>query len=173
MKANPTMRCASVGFGRKVAPAFAALPPSLAVGRCGVSALAGGFVSVGGAVTVGPLRLPFSRDHARRDHTLNALHSALGLLALTAIAWALSENRRAVSWRVAAVGIAFQLVVALLLLKLPPTRALFSMLNDAFVALQTASEAGTGFVFGYLGGAPLPFESLPGTSRLVVEFSAL
>src|SRR5262245_17052368 len=153
MKVNPTTRCASVGFG-----------------RCAGCAGAGGFVSVG-VVTID--RLPFSRDHARRDHTLNALHSALGLLALTAIAWLLGENRRAVSWRVAAVGIAFQLVVALLLLKLPPARALFSSLNDAFLAVQAASEAGTGFVFGYLGGAPLPFESLPGTSRLVVEFSAL
>jgi CNT family concentrative nucleoside transporter len=157
MKVNATIRCASVGFG-----------------RCVVSAAAGGFLSVGGAVTVGPLvRLPFSRDHARRDHTLNALHSALGLLALTAIAWLISENRRAVSWRVAAVGIVFQLVVALLLLKLPPARSLFSGLNDAFLALQAASEAGTGFVFGYLGGAPLPFETLPGTSSLVLAFRAL
>src|SRR6186997_2596743 len=82
MNVNATIRCASVGFGRKVAPAFAALPPSLAVGRrgrCAVSAGAGGFLSVGGVVTVGRVvRLPFSRDHARRDHTLNALHGTLG-----------------------------------------------------------------------------------------------
>ena len=56
MKVNATIRCASVGFGRG-----------------GV-----GGVSVGGAVTVGGvLRLPFSRDHAPPDHTLNALHGAL------------------------------------------------------------------------------------------------
>jgi concentrative nucleoside transporter, CNT family len=104
---------------------------------------------------------------------LNALHSAFGLLAVTAIAWGLSENRRAVSWRVAVVGILMQLGVAWLLLKLPPARALFGALNDAVVALQSASEAGTGFVFGYLGGAPLPFEMLPGTSSLVLAFRAL
>jgi CNT family concentrative nucleoside transporter len=107
------------------------------------------------------------------DHTLNALHSAFGLLAITAIAWALSENRRAVSWRVAAVGIALQLVVALALLKLPPARSVFAALNDAVLVLQTASEAGTSFVFGYLGGAPLPFETAPGTSSLVLAFRAL
>jgi len=170
MKVNPTTRCASVGLR-----------------RCAGCAGAGGFVSVGAVTIDRPQnascicgthaipggRLPFSRDHARRDHTLNALHSALGLLALTAIAWLLSENRRAVSWRVAAVGIAFQLVVALLLLKLPPARAMFSFLNDAVLAVQAASEAGTGFVFGYLGGAPLPFETLPGTSSLVLAFRAL
>ena len=104
---------------------------------------------------------------------LNALHSALGLLVLTAIAWAISENRRAVSWRVALVGIVMQLAVAWLLLKLPPARALFGALNDAVLALQAASEAGTGFVFGYLGGAPLPFETQPGTSSLVLAFRAL
>ena len=62
MKVNATIRCARVGFG-----------------RCVVSAGVGGFVSVGGAVTVDRVvRLPFSRDHARRDHTLNALHGTLG-----------------------------------------------------------------------------------------------
>ena len=146
------------------------------LGRSGWT-VAAGFASGGDELTAGPLRvlvrLLFSRDHARRDHTLNALHSAFGLLALTAIAWLLSENRRAVSWRVAAVGIAFQLVVALLLLKLPPVRTLFGKLNDAFLALQSASETGTGFVFGYLGGAPLPFETVPGTSSLVLAFRAL
>src|SRR5262245_12376598 len=77
MKVNATIRCASVGFGRKSAPAFAALPPSMAVGRCGASG-GGGCVSVGGVVTVGRVvRLPFSRDHARQDHTLNALHGTL------------------------------------------------------------------------------------------------
>src|SRR5262245_34416195 len=94
MKVNATIRCASVGFGRKATPAFAAPPPSVAVGRCAGSV---DFGSVGGAVTVGRpqnsscicgtpaipcgrvLRLPFSRDHARRDHTLNVLHGTLGL----------------------------------------------------------------------------------------------
>jgi CNT family concentrative nucleoside transporter len=107
------------------------------------------------------------------DHTLNALQSAFGLAVLTATAWAISENRRAVTWRVAAVGIAMQLIVAWLLLKLQPVRASFGVLNDAVLALQTASEAGTSFVFGYLGGAPLPFETLPETSSLVLAFRAL
>ena len=85
---NATTRWARYGFGRS---------GLVAAAGCG---------SGGGVLTMRPLRalvrLLFSRDHARRDHTLNALHSAFGLLALTAIAWFLSENRRAVSWRVAA-----------------------------------------------------------------------
>lgn len=101
------------------------------------------------------------------------MQSAFGLAVLTAIAWAISEKRRAVTWRVPAVGIAMQLVVAWLLLELPPVRASFGILNNAVLALQTASETGTSFVFGYLGGAPLPFETRPDTSSLVLAFRAL
>jgi concentrative nucleoside transporter, CNT family len=92
---------------------------------------------------------------------------------LTGLAWLLSENRRAVSWRVPAVGLGLQFFVAVLLLKVPQTRALFAMLNDGVVALQAASEAGTSFVFGYLGGAPLPFEETQVGSSLVFAFRSL
>jgi concentrative nucleoside transporter, CNT family len=92
---------------------------------------------------------------------------------LTGLAWLLSENRRAVSWRVPAVGLGLQFFVALLLLKVPQTRALFAVLNDGVVALQAASEAGTSFVFGYLGGAPLPFEETQVGSSLVFAFRSL
>jgi concentrative nucleoside transporter, CNT family len=92
---------------------------------------------------------------------------------LTGLAWLLSENRRAVSWRVPAVGLGLQFFVALLLLKVPQTRTLFGLLNDGVVALQAASEAGTSFVFGYLGGAPLPFEETEVGSSLVFAFRSL
>jgi CNT family concentrative nucleoside transporter len=48
-------------------------------------------------------------------------------------------------------------------LRFPPARAAFLVLNRAVEALQNATEAGTGFVFGYLGGGQLPFaETQPG-----------
>ncbi|MBU1210304.1 MAG: nucleoside:proton symporter [Alphaproteobacteria bacterium] len=101
------------------------------------------------------------------------LQSALGLIALPLIAWALSENRRALSLRVLAAGLALQFAIALLLLKVPGSATLFVWLNDAFLALDRASKAGTGVVFGYLGGAPLPFaESHPGAS-FILAFQAL
>src|ERR1700753_4439513 len=47
------------------------------------------------------------------------LQSAFGIVALLAIAWAISENRRAVSPRQAAIGLAATLVIAVILIKLP------------------------------------------------------
>ena len=65
----------------------------------------------------------------------------LGLVVLTAIAWLLSENRRAVRWRVPIVGLSLQLAIAAIMLKLPTARYVFGALNDGVLALQTATEA--------------------------------
>jgi len=104
---------------------------------------------------------------------LLSLQSACGLAALLVIAWLLSENRRAVPWRVVLSGIALALLLAALLLKAPPLKGFFLALNEGLLALESATQAGTAFVFGYLGGAPLPFaESHPGSS-FILAFRAL
>ena len=101
------------------------------------------------------------------------LHSGLGLLAIFAIAWALSEDRRSVGWRVPVVGIVLQIIVALAMLRVGFLRDAVASLNDAVLALQTATKAGTSLVFGYLGGADLPFEeSYPGAA-FILAFQAL
>ena len=105
--------------------------------------------------------------------TANQLHSLAGVFAIAAIAWLLSERRLAVRWRVVAAGLLLQLALAVLLLKVPASRAVFAAMNDAVTALDTATRTGTAFVFGFLGGAPLPFaETAPGAS-FVLAFRAL
>lgn len=92
----------------------------------------------------------------------------LGLLALTGIAWLCSENRRRLPFKTVVVGISLQIMLAVLLLKLPVFRSFFLSLNQLFLALDRASAAGTSLVFGYLGGAPLPFmETAPGSSFIL------
>lgn len=99
--------------------------------------------------------------------------SALGLLLLTGLAWALGGFRRGVAPRVILVALALQLALAALLLNLPPLRAAFALVGDGVNALATATKAGTSLVFGYLGGAPLPFaEAAPGAS-FILFFQAL
>ena len=101
------------------------------------------------------------------------MRGLLGIAALLLLAWAISENRWRVPLRVVAVGVLLQVVLALVLLKFPPAAKAFLLLNDAVEALQKATDAGTGLVFGYLGGAPLPFtESHPGAA-FIFAFRAL
>lgn len=102
-----------------------------------------------------------------------ALQSALGLLILLLIAWAFSERRGAVPWRIVVSGVLLQLVLAALLLHAPPFKEFFLGLNRALLALEQATQAGTRFVFGYLGGGEQPFvETHPGAS-FVLAFRAL
>ncbi len=104
---------------------------------------------------------------------MQILQSAFGLLVFIAIAWAMSENRRGASVRVAVVGVAAQIILAALLLKLPPLEAALEALNDLILMLQRATDAGTSFVFGYLGGGPLPFEETRPGASFVLAFRAL
>ena len=102
-----------------------------------------------------------------------ALQSAFGFVALLALAWAISENRRAVPWRIIIAGALLMLLMALLLLKVPLLKQFFLALNDGLGALESATQTGTGFVFGYLGGGPLPFAEQPQTSSFILAFRAL
>jgi CNT family concentrative nucleoside transporter len=102
-----------------------------------------------------------------------ALQGSAGLLVFLFLAWLMGENRTQVSIKLVAAGISIQLIAGLILLKLPVFRQFFMILNDGVMALEAATTAGTSFVFGYLGGAALPFaEAFPGAS-FILAFRAL
>jgi CNT family concentrative nucleoside transporter len=101
------------------------------------------------------------------------LQSLFGLVVFIAIAFALSEDKKKIPVRAVAIGVALQIVLAALLLKAPGLKQIFLLLNEGMLAIEAATTAGTSFVFGYLGGGPLPFaESAPGASFLLA-FRAL
>ncbi len=119
--------------------------------------------------------MPGRREAAdgREADGRGAMRGLLGIAALLLLAWALSENRFRVSLRVVVVGLLLQWGLALLFLKFPPAKSVFLLLNDGVEALQKATDAGTGFVFGYLGGGALPFaETNPGAA-FIFAFRAL
>jgi CNT family concentrative nucleoside transporter len=101
------------------------------------------------------------------------LQSAFGVVALLAIAWAVGENRRAVSFRQAAIGLAATFATAVVLIKLPGVAHVFGAINDAVGAIASASRAGTSFVFGYLGGGTLPFDLKSPGADFILAFQAL
>jgi CNT family concentrative nucleoside transporter len=101
------------------------------------------------------------------------LRGLLGIAVLIALAWIASERRSAFPWRTVAIGVAAQLVLAGLLLGVPVVRQALAVLNGVVTALDRATEAGTSFVFGYLGGGQLPFEATNPAATFVVAFQAL
>src|SRR5271155_6151440 len=101
------------------------------------------------------------------------LQSALGVFAIIAIAFLISENRRAVPWRPVVIGLAVTFFLALLLLKVPQTEIFFDWINRAVGAIAEATRAGTSFVFGYIGGGALPFEVKTPGAEFILGFQAL
>jgi CNT family concentrative nucleoside transporter len=101
------------------------------------------------------------------------LQSTLGILAILALAWLISENRRAVNWRQAGIALGVTLLLALVMLKVPKVEVVFGLINDAVNAIATATRAGTSFVFGYVGGGPLPFDVKEPTATFILGFQAL
>ena len=104
---------------------------------------------------------------------MSSLQSLAGLFIITGSAYLLSEDRRAIPWRTVFAGLALQLLLALVFLKLPPAQALFSGLNRLVLLLDQATTAGTSFVFGYLGGAAFPVAVPDSAAVFVLAFKSL
>jgi CNT family concentrative nucleoside transporter len=101
------------------------------------------------------------------------LQSALGVFAILALCWLISENRRAVPWRPVGIGLAVTFGLALLMLKVPQVEVAFAGITRAVDAVAAATRAGTSFVFGYVGGGPLPFDPKTPGSEFILGFQAL
>ena len=106
---------------------------------------------------------------------LDILRGLLGLAGLLGIAWLFSRNRRAINWRLVGIGMSLQLLLAILVLKVPGVKEAFGLVADGFVALLAYAGAGAEFVFGGLAGDTesfgyiIAFQVLP----TIVFFSAL
>jgi CNT family concentrative nucleoside transporter len=101
------------------------------------------------------------------------LHSIAGFFALHLLAWLVSERRGVVAWRTVISGMALTFGLGVLLLKVPPVSELFLNLNALVAIVERSTQDGTSFVFGYLGGAPLPFEETQPGASFVFAFRVL
>ena len=101
------------------------------------------------------------------------LQSLLGIFVLLALAWSVSEDRRSVAWKHAAAALLATFATAVVMLKTPGAARLFGAVNDAVDAIAAATRAGTSFVFGYLGGGPLPFELKAPGAEFVLALQSL
>ena len=75
----------------------------------------------------------------------------LGIITIFAIAWAISENKRAFPWKIVLGATLMQFAFALILFWIDPIKNILLQANVVVDGLQAATRAGTGFVFGYVG----------------------
>ncbi len=82
------------------------------------------------------------------------LQALLGLAVFIGLAVLFSEQRRMLNWQLLAAGLGLQFLVAFVMFRFELLQALLNALNRVVVAIADATEAGSLFVFGYLGGDP-------------------
>lgn len=100
-------------------------------------------------------------------------HGILALAVLPALAWLAGEARGRVHWRIVLGGLALQVSIAAVMVALPAAHAIFMGINVGVETLQTATLAGTSFVFGYLGGGSAPFAVTTPSASFILAFQAL
>ena len=108
----------------------------------------------------------------------------IGIAGVLLLAWTLSEDRRArPGWRWVAAALGLQLGLALLIVRVPFVWEVVGLANRGVRAVEQATLVGSSYMFGYIGGADLPFQLKPGAEApvviafqilpLVIVFSAL
>ncbi len=98
----------------------------------------------------------------------------LGMITLIFIAFLFSSNRRAVNWKTVGIGLAFQLIIAIGVLKVDFVKTGFEWVGDGFIAILGFTQAGSEFLFGGMlnvdsFGFIFAFQVLP----TIIFFSAL
>lgn len=99
----------------------------------------------------------------------------LGMFTLLLIAFLFSSNRKAINWRTVGIGLAFQIVIAVGVLKVPFVQNIFEFVGKIFVKILEFTQAGSKFLFEGLVvdmdtfGFIFAFQVLP----TIIFFSAL
>ena len=109
------------------------------------------------------------------EFLVDLLRGMLGVAVMLLICYLFSSNRKSINWRLVGIGIAMQIVLAILILKVPGVSIVFDQLAKFFQAVLEYTAAGSEFLFGGLVkdmdsfGYIFAFQVLP----TIVFFSAL
>jgi CNT family concentrative nucleoside transporter len=79
---------------------------------------------------------------------MDILRGLLGLIILVALGFVFSRNRRAINWKQVGIGVALQIVLALLILRVDLVSQFFDSISRGFVEVLGFTEAGAEFLFG-------------------------
>lgn len=79
---------------------------------------------------------------------MDKIQALLGIVLILGLSFACSSNRKAINWRLVAAGLGLQLLLAVLILKVPAARQFFDFLGGGIQALLDCAKDGAAFVFG-------------------------
>ena len=97
----------------------------------------------------------------------------IGVIALLAIAFALSNNKQAINWRTVGGAFVIQVLIALFVLYFEPGIAALLALTDFVAGVIAYADEGINFVFGSVGNKSLGFIFAFNVLPVIIFFSAL
>ena len=97
----------------------------------------------------------------------------LGIVLIFGIAFLLSNNRKAINYRVVLSGLAIQLSLAIFILKIPIGKTIFAYLGAGVTKILNFSQAGAAFVFGPLVNAEYMTKAFGVGNNFVFFFSII
>ena len=109
---------------------------------------------------------------------IGILQQGQGLIGLSLIllfVWLLSENRQArPSWKWIGGALLLQFAIALVIVRVPFVWDIIGLANQGVMAIEKATLVGSAYMFGYAGGAELPFVLKEGAQPpLIIAFQIL
>lgn len=106
---------------------------------------------------------------------LQQFQGLIGIALVVLIAWAVSENRTAFpGWRWVGGALLLQIIIALLIVRVPFVWDVVMLANYAVLAIEKATLVGSSYMFGYTGGGDLPFVLKDGAQPpLIIAFQIL
>ena len=102
------------------------------------------------------------------------LRGLIGMFTLIALAYLLSNNRKAISWKLVGIGILTQITIAICIIKISLIKKFFGIISSLFVKILDFTNAGTSMLLGEFSsidkyGFIFVFQALP----IIIFFSAL
>ena len=102
------------------------------------------------------------------------LRGLIGMITLIAFAYLLSNNRKAISWKLVGIGILTQITIAICIIKISLIKKFFGIISSLFVKILDFTNAGTSMLLGEFSsidkyGFIFVFQALP----IIIFFSAL
>ena len=102
------------------------------------------------------------------------LRGLIGMFSLIAFAYLLSNNRKAISWKLVGIGVLTQIIIAICIIKISLIKKFFGIISSLFVKILDFTNAGTSMLLGEFSsidkyGFIFVFQALP----IIIFFSAL
>lgn len=97
----------------------------------------------------------------------------IGIILILGLAYFMSNNRKAINYRLVSTGLGIQLLLAIFILKVPIGKEMFAWLGAAVTKVLAFSHAGAAFVFGPLANTDLLNKAFGAEVNMIFFFNII